>query len=39
MNPFTEHIFITVNFAGKCLFMGAIFNFEDKVGSGHQDDG
>jgi hypothetical protein len=27
MNQYMAHIFVTVNFSEKCLFMGVIFNF------------
>jgi hypothetical protein len=33
INPSMAHIFITVNFSGKCLFMGANLNFLRQVRS------
>ncbi len=39
MNQCMAHIFVTVNFSEKCLFMGVYSIFEDKIGPGYQDDG
>ncbi len=31
------HIFVTVNFSEKCLFMGVTFSFEYRLGQSYQD--